>query len=263
MKLTRRVSFGGVQLDTVDASIVVRSADPGVPQESVSAAGLFGGWGQRITSRHWDMIEASVTFAIDLPKKSVEARRTVFDKAIKWAANAANRELTMTPMGTRKLIVDSVVLPGSGDLWNWTDEYTIGFRAYFVPFWQDATATTVTDTLVADTEKVKTVSVPGSAPNVLDVSFKNTANSATATFEVNVNGKTLKLTSLALANGKYLLITHGTDDILRITEDGVSAYGKQTAGGAEDLYLNPGNNTVKVKASTAGEIILSCKGRYL
>lgn len=263
MKLTRRVSYGGVELDTVDASIVIRSADPGVPKESISAASLFGGWGQRMTSQHWDMIEASVTFAIDLPKKSVAARRTVFDKAVKWAVNAANHELTMTQMGTRKLIVDKVIVPGSGDLWNWTDEYTIAFRAYRVPFWQDATATTVTDTLTANTEKTKTVTVPGSAPNVLDVSFKNTANSATETFEVNVNGKTMKLTSLSLANGKFLLITHGTDDILRITEDGVSAYGKQTAGGAEDLYLKPGDNTVKVKASTAGEIILNCKGRYL
>lgn len=261
MILAKRIALNGNQLDAQDTSIVIRHIDPGVPKESVSAVSLMGGSGQRVTMQHVDTLEVSVTFAIDKPKKRLADRRTVFDKAVKWASQKG--WLTVNWMASKRMRVDKVVYPSSGDLWNWTDDYTIVFRAYGVPFWQDDTATTVTDTLSASTAKTKTLTAPGTAPTVADVEFKNTSGSACTTFAVEIGGKTMELTGLALAQNESLIISHGTDGILRITEGGRNAYGKQTGGGLEDLYIQPGDNSIKVTAATAGNLTLSCYGRYM
>ena len=85
MILSRRVKLGDVYLDSLDSSIVVRRVDTGVPHESVSAVNRMGGFGQRMTSQHWETLEVAVTFAIDLPKTSLTARRAVFDSVKDWA----------------------------------------------------------------------------------------------------------------------------------------------------------------------------------
>ena len=161
------------------------------------------------------------------------------------------------------MYVDKVVLPDMGDPREWDAEFTITFRAYNVPFWQDGTPTTVTDTLVAGTEKTKTITAPGNTKTQLDISFTNTSGSSMSTFSVTIGGKTMSLTDLALANGETLVITHGDDGRLRITEGTRNAYGKQTAGGLDDLILDPGGNTVKVTAGKAGNLSMSCCGRYI
>lgn len=261
MILSKRIALNGNYLDAQDTSIVIRRIDPGVPKESVSAVSLMGGWGQRMTMQHFDTLEASVTFAIDKPKKNMADRRTVFDKAIKWASQKG--WLTVNWMANKRLRVDKVIYPSSGDLWNWTDDFTIVFRAYGVPFWQDNTATSVTDTLSAATAKTKTLTAPGSAPTVAEIEYTNTSSSACTTFKVEIGGKTMELTGLALAQNEKLIITHGTDGVLQITEGGRNAYGKQTGGGMDDLVIQPGNNSIKVTAQRAGSLTISCYGRYL
>ena len=49
MILSRRVALGGVQLDEIHEAIVIRSIDPGVPNETINAVERMGGAGQRIT----------------------------------------------------------------------------------------------------------------------------------------------------------------------------------------------------------------------
>ena len=261
MILAKRIALNGNYLDAQDTSIVIRRIDPGVPKESVSAVSLMGGYGQRMTMQHFDTLEVSVTFAIDKPKKSMDERRAVFDKAIAWASQKG--WLTVNWMENRRMYVDKVVYPSSGDMWNWTDEYTIVFRAYGVPFWQDDTTTEAQNTLSAGTAKTITLTAAGTVETVMDVEYTNTSRSTCTTFKIEIAGKTLELTGLTLAQNKSLIITHGTDGILEITEDGVSAYGKQTGGGMDDLYIQPGENSIRVTAQRAGNITLSCYGRYM
>ena len=49
MILSRRVALNGQQLDELHDAIVIRSIDPGVPNESISAVDRMGGAGSRIT----------------------------------------------------------------------------------------------------------------------------------------------------------------------------------------------------------------------
>lgn len=252
MILSRRVSLGGVQLDSLDNSIVIKSVDPGVPHESVNAVNRMGGFGQRMTRHHWETLEVSVKFAIDLPKTQMIARRAVFDKIIKWAIGGG--WLTTNQMNGKRMYAEKAVIPSGGDMREWMSEYTIIFRAYGVPFWQDATAT-------ADVSGVLTV--PGILRTVCDAEIANGGSSTIDSLTVTAGNSTMEFSELGLAAGETLKIGHGNDGVLwlRIYSNNTyrSVLDKRTGGSADDLYVDPGVRSVSASSGTAS---FSCYGRY-
>lgn len=253
MILTRRVALNGTQLDQIDQSIVIRSIDPGTPKETVQSVSKMGGFGQRITGRHWETIDVSVTYAIDIPKKRIADRRDVFDAVNAWAQ--VGGWLTVNYMAGRRLYADSVIVPSSEDLWNWTEEFTIIFRAYAVPFWQSDTQTTSTSS---------TITVPGTAPTVCDAEIENDSGSTIDALSVQVGRSAMSFSDLGLADGETLVISHAADGTLSIRIRNGSAYrsamDKRTGGSADDLYVNPGSNLITV---SDGAHTVSCYGRWL
>lgn len=260
MILSRRARFDGVQLDELDESIVIRSIDPGVPKEDTTATDKMGGWGQRVTGSHWKIVEAAVTFAIDIPKTEMNRRRNVFDQAIAWAANK-KAWLEFNTIDDRHLWVDKVVVPGGGDMWNWTSEYTIIFRAYAVPFWESITPTTVA------VNSVSSYGIPidigGTAPGVLDISFRNVSGATISNIAITAAGKTLTLNGVNLTASETLSITHphDTGGLLRIYAGGRNVYGLRT--GADDLVVYPGRVNVVLSASRAGNLTVTNYSRWL
>lgn len=262
MKLSRRVALGGVQLDQVDNRILIQGVRVGAANEQISAVSLYGGVGQRITNRHRDTLEVSVIFSINIKKNKLQARSEVFEKVCGWAAGGG--WLTLNYKSGRRLWVVCAKLPDEGDLREWTNRYTIVFRAYSVPYWQQSTPTTKDVTNVSTTEQ--TFSVSGTAPTVMDVEFTNTGNSAINTFTITAGSSTFSLTELGLAAGEKLVIDHTTDGILRIRIHGTSwrsVLAKRSAASSDDLYVNPGTVTVSMTAASAGNLTLKCVGRYV
>ena len=257
MILSKRVALGGVQLDELHDAIVIRSIDPGVTKESVSAVTRMGGFGQRMTGQHWDTLEVSVSYAIDIPKREMALRRQIFDAVNAWALKKG--WLTVNWLENRRFYVDKVVLPGSGDMWAWTDEFTITFRAYNVPFWQDALPAQVSSGTAASGSV--TVQVGGNVQSVLDVTFQNRSGMTINNFWVQANGNRITLSSLGLGGSSALTINHGTDGLLRIRRDGTSVYEKYT--GADDLFVNPGNVSVSFSADRAGTLTVQSYGRWV
>ena len=257
MILSKRIALGGVQLDELHERIVIRSIDPGVTKETVSAVSRMGGFGQRMTGQHWETLEVSVTYAIDVPKKDMALRREIFDAVNSWALRKG--WLTVNWLKDRRFYVDKVVLPGSGDVWNWTDEYTIIFRAYNVPFWQDALPAQVTGGTAAS--GTLAIQVGGNVQSVLDVSFRNMSGMAINSFWVQAAGNRITLTSLGLGGNSVLTISHETDGLLRIRRDGTSVYEKYS--GADDLFVNPGNVNVSYAADRAGVLTVQSYGRWV
>ena len=256
MILSRRVALGSSYLDQLDSRIVIRSVDPGVPHEEVSAENLMGGSGQRITGQHWQNIDVAVSFAIDIPKKQLAARKEVFDKVIKWALGKG--WLTVNYISGRRLWVDKVVVPGSGDLFEWTNEYTITFRAYGVPFWQDSAATTSTS---------GSITVPGTVTTVCDAEITNASGSTIDTMTVTVGSSSFEFSGLGLADGERLVIGHENDGTLYIRKYTGSSYyvrvmDKRSGGSADDLYVEPGDNTITITGGTVTASV-SCYGRYV
>ena len=257
MILTKRVALGGQQLDELHDAIVIRSIDPGVPKENITAVDRMGGSGQRITGNHWETLDVSITYAIDIPKMQMAERRAVFDLVNTWA----NRKgwLTVNWLENRRMYVDKVILPGSGDLWEWTNEFTIVFRAYNVPVWTDEAPAQVAGGIASSGRVV--IPVGGNTGSVLDVSFRNRSNMAINNFWVQANGNRITLSNLGLGGSSTLNIHHGTDGLLRIDVDGSSVYEKYS--GADDLYVNPGSVSVDYAADRAGTLTVTNYGRWI
>lgn len=257
MILSRRVSLGGTQLDSLDTSIVIRSFDPGTPKEAISAVDRMGGAGQRVTMAHFQVLEATLVFAIDKPKRNITARREVFDKVKKWARGGG--WLTFNGMSGKRMYVDKAEVQSSGDLRVLDEEYTIVFRAYNVPFWQDGTATTATAASISTGSM--TINVPGELETQIDATLKNISGGQIEAITIAIDGHALIFTAMTLANGSTLVISHGTDGLLRATVGGATVYGKLT--GSDDLVSGTGTKTITITCAGALEATVSCYGRYL
>lgn len=257
MILSRRVSLGGTQLDSVDNAIVIQSFDPGTPQETISAADRMGGAGQRITSEHFSMLEATLEFGLDIPKRNMADRRTKFNSVIHWANQKA--WLQCGALQGKRMRVEKTIMPASGDLRTLDETYTIKFRAYNVPFWQDDTATTVNVASISTGDV--SITVPGEVETVLDAELKNISGSQITDITIAIDGHSLVFSGMTLANGSTLKIEHGTDGLLRATVGGVSAYQRLT--GSNDLFTRPGSRTISVTCAGALEMKAEVYGRYL
>lgn len=256
MILTRRAALNGIYLDELHDAVVIRGIDPGVTQENINAVNRMGGAGQRMTSQHWETLEAVVRFAIDIPKRQLEERRQVFEAVCDWARSGG--WLTIGNMPGRRLYADKVLLPGSGDLWDWTKDFPITFRAYNIPFWQEEEPETASADL---TDGQMTVSVAGNVQTVMDVTLKNISGLNIPNIEVTVNGRKITISGINLGGSDTLRIHHGMDGLLRAEVGEVSVYEKLT--GADDLYCEPGTATVQVKAQRALHVTASAIGRYV
>ena len=267
MRLSRRCRIGAAYLDEIDPSIVIRGMDPGMPAEDLTTAPYMGGWGSRMTGQHWNQIEASVTFAIDIPKRNLARRREVFDRVIAWAKPKTFLRFNSRP--DQRLYVDKVIYPGAGDLWDWTAEYTIGFRAYGVPFWESEEPAEWSKQTVATSDGAACViqaEVEGTAPGALDVSFRNISGKQINNVKVRVGSATpLTMNGVNLAANETLVMSHTRAGLLKITaENGTASrnvYGQLTGG--DDLYVNPGAVNVRVDASRAGVLTVSSYARWL
>ena len=258
MILSRRIALNGVQLDELYERIVIREISFGEVQETVSATSRMGGAGQRITGEHYETMEVSVSFAIMVPAKDMITRRRIYEDVCRWAQQRG--WLTVNFMPERRLYVDKTQIRGAGDMRDWTGEYSITFKAYSVPFWQDIVPISVSKTSVSSS--TFNMMIPGQFRTVADAEFTNTSGSAVTTFSLTVDGNTIALTGLTLANNKKLSIYHEDNGILRIKADGTSVYDKRTTASADDLYADPGVAAVSMTAGGAGTLKVSVRGRY-
>lgn len=257
MILSKRVALGGVQLDELHERIVVLGVDPGIPEESISTVSRMGGFGQRVTGDHFETLDVTVTYGIDVPKKQMELRRQIFEAVNAWARNCG--WLTVNWMPNRRMYADKAVLPSSGDMWDWTKKYEIVFRAYNVPFWQDEIPNQAARSLISSGSTA--VIVGGNVQSVLDVEFRNRSGMQINNFSISAGGNTLVLSNLGLGGSETLAFSHGTDGLLRITAGGRSVMDRRT--GADDLYVNPGTANVSISTERSGDLTVRNYGRYI
>ena len=258
MILSRRIALNGQYLDELHERIVIRSISFGEISNTISATSRMGGSGQRITGDHADTMEVVVSFSLHVPKNNLITRRSIYEDACKWAQQCG--WLTVNFLPDRRLWVDKALIQGAGDMRDWSGEYSITFRAYSVPFWQDALPVTVTKTSYSSGSF--TLSVPGQFQTVAEAEFKNTSGSAVTSFSITVGGNTIALTGISIANNATLKIYHENNGILRIMNGSTSVYDKRTAASADDLYADPGDRTVTISAGGAGTLTVSVRGRY-
>ena len=147
MIFSRRAALNGDQLDEIHDAIVIRGIEQAAGKDNITATATGGPFGQRITGARRDSIDITVKFAIDIKKRDLEGRNAVLEAVNAWAAAARTETggawLTVGHKPDRRIRVVLAQPAAEGDLWKWTDDFTIIFRAYGVPYWEQSEANTV------------------------------------------------------------------------------------------------------------------------
>lgn len=258
MVLKHRVALNGTQLDSLDNRILIQSVDEAAGKDTITAVSLGGADGQRITGKRRDTLDVTVKFSIR--SRDMATRSTILDNVNKWAYGGGT--LTLNNRTNKNLTVELVQAPGGGDQYKWTSEYTLVFRAYAVPYWQDTTATS--KTLTQGSTGSDTLNVPGSAESVANVSVQNKSGNTLNGISIEVNGNAMTFTGLNLANNGTLSIDHamtGGVYVIRAMINGTSVLAKRT--GADDFITKPGNNTIIYSTDGSVIVTVNAKGRYL
>ena len=260
MQLKRRVALGGVQLDSLDNRILITGIDEAAGRGNISAVSLGYGDGQRITGNRRDTLDITVKFAMNIKNSDMAARSTLLDTVNAWARPGG--WLTVGHRSGKWIHVVLAQAPGGGDQFNWTNDYTIVFRAYEVPYWEDVTATTAT--MTQDDSGTGSITMPGSAATVADLTITNKSGASLDTVSVMIGSKTISFASLGLANNGSLVIDHVRADgvyAMRAKIGSTSVLGKKS--GADEFILLPGSNAISWTAGGDVSITVSGKGRYL
>ena len=268
MILRHRVALGSVQLDSVDERVMISRVEVADGKESISAASLAGDTaGSRVTGIHRDSLDVTVKFRIRLKKRDMAERDSVLEAVNAWALPGG--WLTTNYKTGRRIRVFLAQAAGEGDPWDWTKEYALVFRACGVPYWQESTATSVTSEGIA-TGTVQ-LTVPGSAKGVLNYQFKNTSGSTINNMSIMcTGGYSMIFDGLGLANGETLVADHydtGKLCYLRLRIKNTSnsyrsVLAKRTGGVGDDLTVSPGAVTVTLDSTGAGNLTVSCFGRF-
>lgn len=272
MILSKRVRLGGVNLDEVDESIVIRGLDPGTPEEDSVTGDKMGGFGLRLVRTRYRRLEAGVTFAIDIPKREMARRREVFDAVLSWVQKRGSNWLVFEYMPKRRMYVDQVILPNAGDVWDWTAEYTIRFIAYYVPFWESNTGDTpITEKTVKTDRDPFSLEIGGTAPSVLDILFKNISGKTNTDVTIKAGGNTMTFKGVNLADNECLMVDHTRQATVRARAVFLNAKGNITSSrnvypllsGADDLVVEPGTISVDVKGKRTGQLTVTNFARWL
>jgi len=274
MQLVRRVALGGVQLDEVDERIVIRAVEPAEGKGTISTVSSAAGNGQRITGSRRDTTEIKVTFAIlehGITEEGMQARAEVLEAANAWAA-AASREnggawLTVGYKPNRRLRVVLEQAPGEGGMRDYTKEFSVTFKAYEIPYWEEESANS---TVIGGSVSSKTgsIEIGGSAPAQLNVQLDNKSGALINTATVSVGGKSIAFTDLALAARESLFIDHTDRGLIRMRIRNTSGsyrsvMAKRTATSADDLVVTPGVKSISYSAQRACEMTVTWRARFL
>ena len=268
MILSRRASFCNFELDEVDDSIVIQSMDPGTPPESAVTADKWGGFGARLVSCSYGTLEAAVTFGIDIPKTEQKKRRKVYDAVMGWAKQSGGKGwLVFNYMNDRRLYVDRTAVETSGDIRDWTAQYTVHFYAHHVPFWESKKGDTWINGSKGEGSKVAagrdpfSLAVEGTAPCQLNIEYRNDSGKTMNDVKVVAGDCEMHFNGVNLVADESLMIDHTAQGILRARAVKWNAKRTKTTAsrnvyplltGSDDLIVEPGFIEVDVKGSVSG-----------
>ena len=232
------------------------------PPEMVRRILQLAGGGSRVVDER--RIRLSVTVTLALREENPVTRQTLGQQLMRWCTG------TRLEMNTRP----SCWLPVRCTLWpklpsalHWTDPLSVTFTAVEVPFWVH------TDPVQMLREGAlwdKLLAVPGTAPSTpMDAVLRNEGTATCNTVALTCNSDMLHFTSLALAPGEALRITHDATDRLQLTiraADGTdrSAFPHRSLASSNDLWARCGdNNDISLAADAPLSALLTVYGREL
>lgn len=259
MILKRRVALNGVQLDSLDNRILISGFDEAAGRDTIGAVNLGAGDGQRITGRRRETLDVTIKFNLNIQNNNMAARDALLDKINAWAAPGGI--LTAGHKTGKRLNVVLAQAPGGGDQFFWSNEFTLVFRAYAIPFWENIQATS--QALTQSSTGEGTLTMPGSTDTVAEVLVQNKSGATINDLTLTVNNTQMIFTGLGLANNGYFTLDHHLVKGVYALRARIGDASKLNCmSGDDELILHPGANEISYSAGGAVIATFSARGRY-
>ena len=231
-----RVSFGGVQLDSLDENIAILDVQHTQPDRVV----------RKITTANLDgydlgnekVGQRSVTVSFELHIYDIKERNRVCQVINEWAA--AGKTLIVNDRDGQRL--ENVVCEQFADIHsvrNWTDPLTLVFVTTSCPYWRSVNA--VTRTLTGKGVS-GTMTLDGNVSSSL-VGVEITAAGAINSIQITVGDRVLKLTGISIATGQKVVVDYVKDRYMRIKGNGSSIMAKLDPTSSDLLVAECGKTT--------------------
>lgn len=271
MQLKHRAALNGAELDELDNRIIIQGVNVEAGKSTINAISLYGREGQRVTGMTRDSIDIEVQFGLLIRKNDMAARNELLETVNTWAS-VANREnggawLTVNYKENRRIRVILTDPAEEGDLKDWVNTFTIGFRAYGVPYWQEEQPTAnITSPISSAWSGI--LNVGGNVRTAAEATIKNEAGAVINTATVRVGNNEMSFSNLGLNANERLIIDHDNNGFLRIrilSVNGIyrSAMASRNGTSADDLYVMPGAQTIAFSAQRACSLVATAAGRFL
>lgn len=270
MRLSRRVAFNGVHLDSIDDRIVISGIEEDPPEMGRGTQNLFSGSGigSRVTTENLSAKKVTVKFQLAVRKGRFDDRAKILEKITAWLHPMGGAyALRTTTRPDRVMRARCTQLPKIEDPRSLTREYTIAFTANERPYWTNTTPVTAQNR-TANSGGTLSLDVDGSLDSVLTFEMANASGAVinTASVQVGTNGPKMSFASLGLAANETLVLSYATNtnvQQIRI-RNAAGTYRSvlDKRSGADDLTVSPGSVSVTYSAQRAVRITVSCSGRY-
>lgn len=246
-----RVWLDGLGLHDLDPSLIITDVCESTPRMQVHTAARAQGDGLICTRRTRQSLSVTVRFLIR--EYDPARRQAVLQKLHAWVKGSC---LTFSHRPGQELLVTLDAFPTVTSALKWTEELSITFTAYALPYWRSTEPTTLTTTSSA------AMMVEGTAPLApVDVTVTTGGTGTTSNLTVQAGGNSITLAGLSLVPGATVLFTHDEQGLLHITSGGASLLDRRTPASADDLLVTPGqSNPVACSANQPLTATFAVKG---
>ena len=210
MRTKVSVSLDGTGLSELDQRLIIQSVNEQAPSWNIGAVNRFARYGQRVTSMEKRYREVVIQFAI-AEHRDMIARESVLQRVRDWARGGGWLEISYRPF--ERLHVVCAAMPAVGGITKWAENYSLTFRAYGVPEWENKIPDSVETTGASGTASLTVLPSEGGP---LRVEAANSSGSACETLSFSANGQSMAFASLALASGETFLLDYDEENRQRI-----------------------------------------------
>lgn len=279
------VTLGSVALSTLSDKIYIRDIIEEPYEEEIFKASKAYYAGQRVSKKVRRELSVRVVFVVR--ERNPQKRAEIFDSIASWAESDRTlfvnyRTITsVTESGytyTEGRQLSRVVVtepPAINSANKWTNDASITFTAFDVPYWEDQSKSKfpfTANTLDIFSRYLYSGNIynRGTAESPVTMRITNDSSSQLQSMNIRCGNSWFYFENLDIDPGAGLEIDYDSDNgILRILErrsDGLLGVNKmpcRTAESQDDLMISPGVVSVQVSANVVVSGYFYCRGRYL
>lgn len=243
----------GVALSSLDDRLLILdiSHASGIENRSVTYAkrdGMF------IYDRF--VQSASVEIKFELHIYDIAERQLVCQEVARWACGNI---LQTNDRQNQRLRVICTKMPVIKSAKKWTEELTVAFNSYLIPFWEDELISSKA------TSDASSLYVSGNVPRSIaraNVEVEVVPSATITTITLTCGDTSITLNNISVSASQTLKIDYDENMNLRIKNGSVSYLSKRT--GSDDLLAECGaSNAISVSADAIVTATFSARGLYL